>query len=192
MTKLFVGVILPDDVRTKLHAIQPPVSQGVRPTNPDQLHLTLHFIGLADPEPIEQSLSTVISPPFSLSIAGVGHFQSSDGGVILFAEVDPSEGLRSLHEHIGAALSSTGLQIETRPYTPHITLARCHRVRTPGLLGNFLSQHENFSLPAFAVKNFVLYSSESGTRGPVYTGLRTFRLVELNTNTTPPSRHGTP
>lgn len=176
MRKLFVAVNLPDEAKDELASIQRPPSQGVRPTNAQQLHITLHFIGLAASERIEQALNAVTSAPFSLSIASVGHFQSSDGGVILFAKLHFSQELLHLHAQTGEALATTGFQVETRPYAPHITLARCHRVRTPGLPRGFLEQHQGLLLPDFPVTEFVLYSSESSDRGPIYRPIRAFPL----------------
>src|SRR5690349_13310377 len=125
MPRLFVAVDLPYDMWEALAAVQPPASAGVRRVALDQMHVSLHFSGVVDTGRIANALSIRSQPAFALSIQGVGQFRSADGAVTLWAGFAESDGLRRLHASVGAALLVEGFRPESRPYAPHVTVARC-------------------------------------------------------------------
>ena len=177
MTRLFVAVDLPDVVKSELVALQPPNAAGIRQVAPAQIHITLHFIGDAQVEPIATALQAVVLPQFSLSLEGVGHFESSRGDVTLWAGIRESAELQNLHAEVGAALVAVGFRPETRPYTPHVTLARLRSDAAGGVVDAFLSRHANFAFPAIPICGFGLYSSRFVDKGPVYRCERAFPLL---------------
>ena len=74
--RLFAGIALPDDVAQSLAALQAGVP-GARWQTREQLHLTLRFIGEADGRAataIDDALTTISAPAFSLELKGVGSF----------------------------------------------------------------------------------------------------------------------
>ena len=85
MPKLFVALELPAEAVRRLAGIQPPQVPGIRRASPDQMHLTLHFIGEAAIEQVAAPLQEVIVPSFSLDFEGVGHFPSAGGTVTLYS-----------------------------------------------------------------------------------------------------------
>lgn len=180
MARLFVAVDLPGAVKQALVAIQPPASPGVRPTKPEQMHVTLHFIGSGETDRMANALRAVAEPAFSLAMQGVGKFRSSDGGVTLWAGIAECPGLQQLHASVATALSPVGFRPETRPFSPHLTLARCKPGHDAGLVTGFLQQRADFSLPAISITEFCLYSSQLGSRGPIYTRERIFPLLGPN------------
>jgi 2'-5' RNA ligase len=177
MARLFIAIDLPADVRLTLAALQPPRSAGVRLTGTEQMHVTLHYIGDADSSRIEQALCTVSATTFSLSVRGVGMFPSADGAITLWAGIGKSNGLLRLHESVAAALASEGYRPETRPYTPHVTLARCEPAQAACEIDDFLSRHANFNPQAIPVTGFGLYSSEFVDGVPTYRRERFFPLI---------------
>ena len=46
--RLFIAVDLPEPVRRRLARLVADAPNGVRPVRPEQIHLTLHFIGDTD------------------------------------------------------------------------------------------------------------------------------------------------
>jgi 2'-5' RNA ligase len=177
MTRLFVAVDLPSAVRCELVALQPPNAPGIRLVASAQIHITLHFIGDAQVEPIATALQAVALPQFSLSLEGVGHFESSRGDVTLWAGIRKSDALQNLHGEVGAALVAVGYRTEARPYTPHVTLARLRPNAPVGVVDQFLGQHARFTLPAVPVCNFGLFSSRTIDNAPVYRCERAFPLL---------------
>ena len=74
--RLFVAIALPEPVRAALVALAQPLP-GVAWTRPEQLHLTLRFIGDVPAEKIERvtaHLTAVSVEPFLLPVEDVGAF----------------------------------------------------------------------------------------------------------------------
>jgi 2'-5' RNA ligase len=177
MARLFVAVDLPSVAKTALVAIQPANASGVRLVALSQVHITLHFIGAAEVDRMANALAGLASPAFTLSIEGVGQFRSASGNVTLWAGISDSPGLLRLHADVGAALEVAGFQPETRPYTPHITLARCKLDAADSVADDFLSRHADFALASVPISAFGLYSSEFVGGAPVYRCEKAFPLV---------------
>ena len=177
MTRLFVALDLPACATAELAAMQPPPVRGVRLEKVRQMHVTLHFLGKANVERTAAALAVVAAPAFALTIEGVGQFPSADGAVILWARVRESRELLGLHAAIAAALAGEGFQPEARPYTPHVTLARCGPQVAVGLVGEFLTRGAPLSLPDVPVTAFGLYSSTSVGGASVYRRERSFPLL---------------
>jgi RNA 2',3'-cyclic 3'-phosphodiesterase len=176
MPKLFVAVVLPDVATTKLAALRPQPIPGVRLAQPDQMHLTLHYVGEAEVERTAASLAAVTAPSFPLVLEGVGRFSSADRAVILWAGVRETPDLLGLHTATASALADVGFRPESRRYAPHLTLARCGAETPQDWVEEFLAQQKGFSLPAVSVTMFGLFSSTFVSDAPVYRLERFFPL----------------
>ena len=132
------------------------------------MHLTLHFLGEAEVDPVAKALTEVAGDSFSLSIAGVGRFPPRGRASVLWAGVTGSAALSRLHTDIGRVLQAGGWPVETRPYHPHITLARCGFRVPPDVVNEFLSRHAKFALPEIRITGFGLYSSANVDGAQVY------------------------
>lgn len=174
--KLFVAAELPADTVAVLIGLQPLPAAGVRLPAADQIHLTLHFIGESDLERMAGVLASVRVPPFSLKLEGVGRFESQDGATTLWAGVTMNDGLRSLHQAVAAALSREGFRPEARPYTPHVTLARCGPGSDARIAEGVLAKHTGWSLDPVRITSFGLYSTAFVANAPVYRQERQVRL----------------
>ena len=177
MRRLFLAIPLPDETKAALCTLQSSLPRGLRLVAVDQLHLTLHFIGPALIEWLDEKLDAVRCEPFPLTIRGVGHFETARNTITLWAGVDPSSPLMELHRLLGECLISLNLPVDPRPYSPHITLARGDRSLMTPVLQTFVSDHSRLELPAIAVTEFLLYSSTLQPTGPVYTVERRFVLT---------------
>ena len=125
--RLFLGMPIPPELAQSLtrRAQTIELPKGRR-TAPENLHLTLVFLGEV-PEPtlphIERELSELNFAPFPLNLTSINTFPR---GGVLFAEVEPARALLHLQEKIAASMARCGFAPEDRPYHPHITLARFH------------------------------------------------------------------
>jgi 2'-5' RNA ligase len=93
------------------------------PVRTEQLHVTLHFLGNIARIRLPELVAglAVRFAPFEL---GFGHTEVWHGGIAVLApDVVPAP-LLALHGALGEALERLGLPLETRPYRPHVTLAR--------------------------------------------------------------------
>jgi RNA 2',3'-cyclic 3'-phosphodiesterase len=95
----------------------------------EDLHITLAFLGFAPADKIEKSAQNVLkaaaeSNSFDLSIYKLGTFGKQDSPRIFFADTIESDELQLLRQHVFKACEQAGFELETRPFRPHITLAR--------------------------------------------------------------------
>ena len=130
--RLFTGIELPAAWREALDRGTAGLRRaGVRAnfTRRDNYHLTLVFLGeTGRAEEAAAALDRVEAPSFLLRSAAPGCF-AGRGGDIWWLGVEPLPGLMAVQAQLEAALRNAGFSPETRPYRPHITLAR--RVRSP-------------------------------------------------------------
>lgn len=175
MQRLFAGLPIPEVIKQELTPLSPAPNAKVRPVSPAQMHLTIQFIGQADAEPIAAALQTIRADAFSLSLSSLGTFGSARRGAVLWAGVQDHPCLTELHNAIGLKLSALGIELESRAFTPHVTVARCRRQTPRGIIEDFLNQSVP-PLPPLPVTEFILYSSNTTQDGPVYTREFTFPL----------------
>ncbi len=168
MARLFIAIDLPPDTLAALAQIQPRPVPGLRLTTSGQMHVTLHFIGESDPAPLAIALTKIQVHAFTLQVQGVGQFPPRGLPSVLWAGIKANPALTELHTGIADVLRATGLPTESRPYSPHITLARCTPKAPHRVVDEFLRRNEHLSLAPLAITDFHLYSSELTTDGPVY------------------------
>lgn len=176
MIRLFVALEIPQKVRAMLAAMQAGVP-GARWMAPEQMHLTLRFIGEVDgamATGIDDALSGIRAPGFEMELAGVGEFGGKKPRA-LWAGVRANEALVHLQRKIESALQRLGLEAETRKFTPHVSLARLKE--TPrGHVMDFLTDHALFASGPLEVEQFVLFSSRLGSNGSIYRPERVYAL----------------
>ena len=174
----FVAVLLPDRVRAGLAAVSAELrgqTRGLAWVRADNLHLTLRFLGEIEPrmlEPVREAVAAAAAavPPFTVSLGGLGGFPSGRAPRVLWASVAAGgEELETLYAALEAALVARGMPGESRPFHPHVTLARARDPRGAGDLGSVLGVG-----PAFGevrVEALHLMRSDLGPRGSRYSVL---------------------
>jgi 2'-5' RNA ligase len=178
--RLFIGIGLPLSVGEALaraaRALLPPEREGsprVRLPRPQDMHVTLSFLGQVEPshlEPIQQSLAALHADRMRLELNGAGVF--ANGGILL-AKVKPSPNLLNLTEQVLQAMERCGFPREQRPFTPHVTLARSKgRIR----IGSRQPGDPAF-MQVFEAGEFCLYQSFTRPEGSQYLVLRAFPLT---------------
>jgi 2'-5' RNA ligase len=129
MMRLFVAVTPPPEALDELRAATAAMRSAhpeLRWSLPAQWHLTLAFLGEVGDE-ARADLSARLGrtaarhPPMRLALQGAGRF----GDRVLWTRVagDLVE-LRGLAASVRAAARRAGVEVEVRPYRPHLTLAR--------------------------------------------------------------------
>jgi 2'-5' RNA ligase len=126
--RLFVALVPPAEALAELAAAVAalPDAPGVRWTRSEQWHVTLAFLAEVDDRTrsaLAERLGRVAhrhAPP-TLALAGGGRF----GTQVLWTRVDGDRAaLRRLADAVRAAARRCGLPGDSRPYRPHVTLAR--------------------------------------------------------------------
>lgn len=142
-----------------------------RPQLPDLIHLTLAFVG---PQPairvdsLRRLGNLIRGRTFTLALDRIGVFQKT--AVAWLGASRLPEELSALHRDLADALRSRGFPIDTRPYAPHLTLAR----KATASVERRLSEPIQWRVNAFA-----LVSSDTSGPSPVYRNVGQWSLVTL-------------
>jgi 2'-5' RNA ligase len=176
MIRLFTALQLPVTVRNRIEDLQGGIP-GARWIEPEDLHITLRFIGEVDEDvanDIDSVLSGIHVAPFEIALSGIGEFGGKDPHMI-WVGVAKSEPLMTLAKKIENVLQRIGLEPETRKYTPHVTLARLRDAPQTKVI-DFIAQNNLFTTEPFPVTEFVLFSSHPSPHGHQYIPERTYPL----------------
>lgn len=172
MARLFVAIDLPQHLKESLAAL-PGQFEDARWIKPEQIHLTLLFIGETGmAAEIRSALSTVSGPPFKLAVSGVGCFPGSARKAprVLWAGLTMPEALLLLREQVRTALLPLRLPPDSSPFAPHITLARMTNAteRAHRAARHFLRLNAGLQSESFPVVEFRLLESRTTGAGPRY------------------------
>lgn len=180
MTRLFVSLELPELVQQSLAMLCSDVP-GARWVEPEQIHLTVRFIGEVDGlgfQDVEDALASVRAAPFDLALKGVGHFPPRGEPKTLWVGVEKSEPLLLLHDRIESALVRVGIERERRKFAPHVSLARL-RGTPVRAVGSFLARNALFRTDPIAIDEFHLVSSKLTPKHAVHRNEATYPLGDL-------------
>lgn len=179
MTRSFVAIPMPDAGIANAVRLQTALRLG-RAVRPENLHLTLAFLGDVAPaalEELDQALSGISSRPFSLQPAGLGAF-GADQPRSVHLNFVASPGLLALHEAVSKAVWSAGLALAHRRFVPHVTLARLKRTPADEVAAA-IEAAPNLDWPELQVFGFSLMASTLRPDGPRYDTLGSYPLSNL-------------
>lgn len=174
MPRLFTALDLPPAAIDAIRDFQQNNDLDVqaRWTPPENLHITLRFVGEVGEEKaeaVEAALDEAPCPaPFDIEPLGLGVLPSRRTPRVLTARIDPTEPLRTLYQTLQDVLAEVSVEREKRTFRPHITLAR-FRDDSPERVYDALSDAPPLPLDPFSVDRFYLYESTLTPDGAVHT-----------------------
>ena len=187
--RLFVAVELGDDVQQvaarAIEQLQRRTAQSapharVSWVKPGNLHITVRFIGAAQPDLTGRILGVlarpIAVPRFELTIAGTGTFPPRRPPRVVWAGVTHgSDALQVVASEVRSRLEQVLPADEDRVYRPHVTLGR---VKNPtGLRPVVLLEGlENAVFGVAPVEAVTLFESRLSPAGPTYVALARTRL----------------
>ena len=184
MLRYFIAAPLPDDSRDCLLAVQPSPIPGIRLIGREELHLTLHMVGELTAQSrkvVHRALEKITMRAFTITIKGLGTFSMGGRPNAIWSRVEPGADLLALHHSVGTALTNAiGFQVEDRPYTPHITLARLNAPISLDFIRDYIIERQEFYIPAIRITHFALYASNHVASIPQYREEAVFELIETS------------
>jgi 2'-5' RNA ligase len=179
--RLFVALEIPASVREafrELSARLRGLCRGARWTDADGIHLTLKFIGEIEAgrrAGIEAALARVRQPsPFAVVFRGAGYFPNHRHPRVLWAGVEAGPELGGLASGVERELEPLGFLRESRPFHPHLTLAR---FKTEEGLPRLREEVEKLGAPEFGRAEYHqldLMRSTLRPQGALYSRLARF------------------
>lgn len=189
--RLFVAAFPPDEVVKKLTAtmqiLQKAVPQrAVAWTEPEKIHITLHFLGGVESGKIgayQEALARVCdaASPFSLRAGGLGCFPGPQRPRILWVGLRENvEALRTLHGRLEPEFVQLGYSPEARPFHPHLTMGRVKELnpKTKRALCTALIEHQATDFGEWPVRKIELMQSVLDPAGARYSVVKSFLLSQ--------------
>ncbi|MGF1628888.1 MAG: RNA 2',3'-cyclic phosphodiesterase [Kiloniellaceae bacterium] len=167
--RLFVALSLPEFLRSRLCGLCSGLP-GARWVAPENMHLTLRFIGEVDgrdAEDIDAALTGIRFPRFPLILSGVGEFGGGRRLRSVWVGVENNEMLERLQAKVEQAVQRAGQSPERRKFKPHVTLAR-FKSHPGNRLESYFAERSLFRSEPFEVSEFTLYSSFLAHEGAIY------------------------
>jgi 2'-5' RNA ligase len=163
--RLFVAIFPPEDARAHLRGritdALAPGGRRVRLTPPERWHLTLSFLGEVDPERLPDVHRAMDDVPtagsITLRMSGGGSFGRGRSAPLWVGIEGDLEALAGLHAGIRDGLAGAGLPYETRPLTPHLTVAYAHSPELREALSGYAG-------PSWTADEYVLVHSRHAER----------------------------
>jgi 2'-5' RNA ligase len=180
--RLFVAIPLAPEVIHQLSSLCAHLrspGDDLRWSTPDTWHITLVFLGdCADSQHscIASRLRGLSCPSLPIQLDAPGFF---DRAGVFFAGVRLTPALLLLQQHVSASAEACGFVLDSRPYRPHITLARSRNHQSLHKLQTRLQHQPAFS--SFVAHEFRLYESFLGSGGARHEIRDRFSLVGSTT-----------
>lgn len=188
--RAFVAVELSEEVRENAGRIADQLQQagqGVKWVAPENMHLTLKFLGNV-PEELLPRVSDALTDstrnfgPIELTVGGVGSFPPKGKPRVIWLGVSgQTKRLTQVAGLIDTALETVGFTPENRPYSAHLTLGRIKGGRKKKGGGDtnwrlILPDYAGVEVGDLTVSEVVLFKSDLTPEGPIYTALERFGL----------------
>ena len=177
LIRAFVALDL--DVSTRAHLMVLMASlrdglNGVRWARPEGIHLTLRFLGYARRTVLESLVAPLRRaaeecPATTAAVAGLGVFPERGRARVLWLGIQLPPSVLRLQQACERAAVAAGFEPETRPFAPHLTLGRWSEPAPRPVL-------PSTDLGRTSLDTLVLYRSQPGPKGSIYTPLETFAL----------------
>ncbi|MBZ5547446.1 MAG: RNA 2',3'-cyclic phosphodiesterase [Acidobacteriia bacterium] len=193
--RIFIGIELDDEVRTKIARFLDGVrgfAPDARWVRPESLHITLKFIGEQKSEQVEavsERLRQVEGRPIDIRLGGHGFFPTAKSPRVFWIGIQAGPELAALAANIDAGVAELGIPREDRPFSPHLTLARggggsgspkWRKGDGPNsafaVLEKRLAAMGDLDFGAMTAREFILYQSQLSPKGSKYTKLQRFPL----------------
>jgi 2'-5' RNA ligase len=188
LLRLFVAILIPEVVRSEMHRLQQELrplaaTRDVRWTNPEQLHLTLKFLGNVPAnslDAVKQSLAEASNQaaPFHLRAKGIGFFPNERRPRVIWVGFDDGNELSKLQSHVEKSLVPFAEEPREEKFLPHATLGRFQKYRrhkTEMLLPRAL-QFGGITFGEWQVATVELFRSELSSSGACHSLLASFTL----------------
>ncbi len=175
--RVFVGIKLDDAVVEKINnALKPfkKISTPIKWVKPENIHLTLKFIGEISGERKDELSSRLKhtrfqSGPIPIGISGFGKFGKGNNLNIFWAGIDDSNPLEQVYHQIEHTLDEMGIEKETRKFKPHLTLGRNKKNFNFKSMLTLIDQYLDLPIARFTASGFQIFESTLTPGGPRHT-----------------------
>ncbi|MCM8769259.1 MAG: RNA 2',3'-cyclic phosphodiesterase [Candidatus Omnitrophica bacterium] len=183
--RLFVAFWLSEKTKEALVDAQKVLVKSfpeARVVNPDQLHLTLKFIGETPAEKAEDIKGFLrqqarLFPTFKLVVRGAGVFPDKRAARLLWVGAEGQGWPKKINEVLEEGLEKFGIRQECK-FREHITLVRFRVYPAWRELEKLISEWQGIIFGETEVRELTLVESQLKPEGPIYRTVESFFLGE--------------
>lgn len=186
--RIFIAIDLTNQLKEPIIKMQREfMASGVdmKPVEPENLHITLRFIGEVNKDLVEETkkrLASIKYNQFTMHIKGVGAFPSIERPRVIWVGVEEgARDLMNLHDIIMRLTGDIGERDE-RDFVPHLTVARVKYVRNRDKYMEVIKRYSEADFGAQVVDSVRLKRSILTPKGPIYSDLMIIKLIANNLN----------
>ncbi len=175
--RLFIGLILPKEVRDFLFNVQKINHSNlakIKWVPKKNLHLTLKFLGEVDPSKLDliiSKLNKINFEPFYARVKNMGFFGKGEDVKVIWSGITPLKKIISLQHKVDQELLSVFKFDQS--FVPHITLGRVKKIKSDKFISTF-SKSKRVESKDFLVEGFCLIQSKVTKDGSNYFILEQF------------------
>ncbi|MFH0839585.1 MAG: RNA 2',3'-cyclic phosphodiesterase [Candidatus Omnitrophota bacterium] len=181
----FIAIELSPEIKEALQKIEDelkPKIPEVKWVKPDNIHLTLKFLGHISTDAIESTKSILTeiannTKPFTIRLSSPGAFPALERPRVVWVGIDRgAEESVALAGAIEEGVSHLGIEKEGRAFHPHLTLGRVDFLKDKTALKNAFSSLNIPPLEA-AISKLTLFKSTLTRQGALYEILHETDLI---------------
>lgn len=177
--RTFIAIDINRAVRGELAKLQLRLKRAhahARWVKPENIHLTLAFLGDVDIDqirPLEAAMDEHLQglEKFSLILAGTGSFGKPRRPRIIWAGINDSPPLMELQRKTTDALLDAGIDFDTKPFSPHLTMGRVKSPKQGSALLDGLEMEEATGFGRVEISEVLLFKSVLKPGGAEYSVL---------------------
>jgi 2'-5' RNA ligase len=148
----------------------------LRLVNPENIHITLRFLGNIAPAMVDQihgEMEQVEFDPFEITIKGLGAFPNLRRINVVWAGIRKGANeLRTIFEQLEPRLQNLGFKHDVKGFSPHLTIARVKTGRNKAALAKQLMELEDYEFGSVKAECLKLKKSVLTPQGPIYSVLK--------------------
>lgn len=156
-------------------------NEAISWVNPDNLHLTLRFLGETSFQQVEEIIRLLDNVcneyrPFQFNLKEAGFFKSKNQPRILFFAVENGLMLNQLAYEIEERVVALGFSKEERSFNPHLTIGRIKMLKNKMDFYDLIKQYKEAEIQKVTVSEIVYYQSILTSSGAIYKPIKTINL----------------
>ena len=188
--RTFIAIELPSEIKNSLSRLQDDLKAtqaDVKWVAPENIHLTLKFLGEADDKKLEK-INKIIDDAakeknrFQMRISSLGAFPKIDFPRVIWVGVDMGDKeVKAIAEELEEKIAQIGIPEENRPFSSHITIGRTRTSLNRERLVQDLKNKAELGARKleFYVTKITLFKSTLTPRGPIYEALKEINLKAI-------------
>ncbi len=179
--RTFIAIELDSEIRDYLAGIQEGLKKtgaDVKWVQPQNIHLTLKFLGERDDKKIEkikEILDAIVREKkcFAIRLFNIGAFPEIDSPRVIWVGIDKGDQeTKTIAEELEDKISKIGIPKESRAFSSHITIGRVRSPHNRIALIKSLIELPEIEHKEFRADKITLFKSTLSPEGPTYDTLK--------------------